>query len=346
MECDMTSTIGIRFGIGLDAAKPDLFRDQTGPDGLLQRLDESADFLTLEDGFARPGGDGLDAILFANWLGARTRHAGIIAGAAINFLEPFHVSTAIATLDYVTEGRAGLFAQSLKGDHAAAARRAAGALNGYPSDDRNALERDFDEAVDVIRRLWDSWEDDAVIRDRESQRFVDGAKLRYVDFKGANFSVLGPSITPRPPQGQPVIAASIGHGDDTALLASVDLAFLHASDSELLPLLRKIKSQHPDLLAFADVGIGTVADSSASNALPQWNADIESAIAITKEWAAAGLDGIRFLPGVPERDLEPLITHILPALAAAGLSGTRHGATLRERLALPAAANRHAVAAA
>ena len=68
----------------------------------------------------------------------------------------------------------------------------------------------FDEAADyveVVRRLWDSWEDDAEIRDVATGRFVDRDKLHYIDFEGRWFTVRGPSITPRPPQGQPVVAA-------------------------------------------------------------------------------------------------------------------------------------------
>ena len=61
--------------------------------------------------------------------------------------------------------------------------------------------------VEVVRRLWDSWEDDAEIRDAATGRFIDRDKLHYIDFAGEQFSVKGPSITPRPPQGQPLVAA-------------------------------------------------------------------------------------------------------------------------------------------
>ena len=73
----------------------------------------------------------------------------------------------------------------------------------------------FDEAADyveVVRRLWDSWEDDAEIRDVATGRFVDRDKLHYIDFEGRHFSVKGPSITPRPPQGQPLVSA-LAHDD-------------------------------------------------------------------------------------------------------------------------------------
>jgi alkanesulfonate monooxygenase SsuD/methylene tetrahydromethanopterin reductase-like flavin-dependent oxidoreductase (luciferase family) len=85
--------------------------------------------------------------------------------------------------------------------------------------------------VEVARRLWDSWEDDAVIRDVATGRFVDRDKLHYIDFVGRYFSVKGPSITPRPPQGQPVVAA-LAHAKPVYGFAarSTDLVFITPSD--------------------------------------------------------------------------------------------------------------------
>ncbi|HEY9346579.1 MAG TPA: LLM class flavin-dependent oxidoreductase [Inquilinus sp.] len=299
---------------------------QTGWQGLwnavVERIDGAADFVTLEDGFARSAGDGPDAVLLANWLGARTRDIGILAGAPVNFLEPFHVSTAIATLDYVTEGRAGLLVQPLRGERAAEAGRVIGRLGGFPAGDPAALGHDALDAVEVIRRLWDSWEDDAVIRDPVSQRFLDGAKLHSIDFKGAGFSVLGPSITPRPPQGQPVVATTFAAGDDPALAAAADLVFLRSGAEELRD---RIRGRGP--LSFADVPVDIAIRGAASLATQ------------VAEWSAAGFDGVRFLP----RDLPELVETLLPALRQAGL-GAR-GGTLRERLGLPPAVNRYATAA-
>jgi alkanesulfonate monooxygenase SsuD/methylene tetrahydromethanopterin reductase-like flavin-dependent oxidoreductase (luciferase family) len=67
----------------------------------------------------------------------------------------------------------------------------------------------FAEAVDhveVVRRLWDSWEDGAEIRDAASGRFVDRNRIHHIEFEGPCFAVKGPSITPRSPQGQPIVA--------------------------------------------------------------------------------------------------------------------------------------------
>jgi alkanesulfonate monooxygenase SsuD/methylene tetrahydromethanopterin reductase-like flavin-dependent oxidoreductase (luciferase family) len=123
------------------------------------------------------------------------------------------------------------------------------ALDGYgwhPQAWRRAwddadLEDLFDEAadaVDVVRRLWDSWEDDAVIRDVATGRFVDRDKLHYIDFTGRFFSVKGPSITPRPPQGQPVVAV-LAHAPRVYEFAarSADLVFVTPTDDELVDLL-------------------------------------------------------------------------------------------------------------
>lgn len=94
----------------------------------------------------------------------------------------------------------------------------------------------FDEAgdyVEVLRRLWDSWEDDAEIRDAATGRFIDRDKLHYIDFTGERFSVKGPSITPRPPQGQPVVAALAHRAEPFRLVAtSADVGFVTPRDTE------------------------------------------------------------------------------------------------------------------
>ena len=76
-----------------------------------------------------------------------------------------------------------------------------------------------DRFIEVVRRLWDSWEDDAEIRDVATGRFIDRDKLHYIDFEGKWFSVKGPSVTPRPPQGQPPVS----------VLAHVPVAFALAA---------------------------------------------------------------------------------------------------------------------
>ena len=158
--------------------------------------------------------------------------------------EPFHVSKSIATLDYVSGGRAGWQARVSGTAHEAAlfGRRDVQGVVGVPP----ARGGPFDEAgdfVEVVRRLWDSWEDDAVIRDVATGRYVDRDKLHYIDFVGKYFSVKGPSITPRPLQGQPVIAA-LAHGPRIYEFASAsaDIVFVTPQDDEsLLCILHEVE---------------------------------------------------------------------------------------------------------
>jgi alkanesulfonate monooxygenase SsuD/methylene tetrahydromethanopterin reductase-like flavin-dependent oxidoreductase (luciferase family) len=189
------------------------------------------DFVTIEDGLGLQSSDHweqdwrtdqvrgrLDAVLIAARVAPLTSHIGLVPTAVVTHTEPFHISKAIATLDYVSTGRAGLRVQVTARQHEAAhfGRRSFPRLELRDRSDPRVgqlVAELFDEAADyveVVRRLWDSWEDDAEIRDVATGRFVDRGKLHYIDFAGSQFSVKGPSITPRPPQGQPVVSA-LGH---------------------------------------------------------------------------------------------------------------------------------------
>ena len=197
------------------------------------------DFLTIDDTLMpQPGrrepisprrlaGRG-DAVLVAARIAPVTAHIGLIPVATVTHTEPFHVSKAIASLDYVSHGRAGWQPRVSSSAHEAALFGRRHAIS-----DGDDL---FDEAADVVevvRRLWDSWEDDAEIRDVATGRFIDRDKLHYIDFEGRWFSVKGPSITPRPPQGQPVVAA-LGHGTAAYQLiaSSADVGFVTPRDAD------------------------------------------------------------------------------------------------------------------
>lgn len=162
-------------------------------------------FLLIDEPRApRPGGPQtrLDAALIASLLAARTSTLGLVPAFRVTHSEPFHISKAVATIDHVSAwhgpGRAGWLVD-VDTDPAAAA--AVGRRDAPSTRDAWA---EAAEAADVVQRLWDSWEDDAEIRDRATGRFIDREKLHHIDFAGDHFSVRGPSITPRPPQGQPV----------------------------------------------------------------------------------------------------------------------------------------------
>jgi alkanesulfonate monooxygenase SsuD/methylene tetrahydromethanopterin reductase-like flavin-dependent oxidoreductase (luciferase family) len=209
------------------------------------------DFLTIEDGLDLQSDDRfqadsridrvrgrLDAVLIAARAAPATRHIGFVPTAITTHTEPFHLSKAIATLDYVSSGRAGIRVQvgARAGTAAHFGRREFPSLEAdrlADPDTQRLIADHFDEAADyveVLRQLWDSWEDDAEIRDVATGRFIDRDKLHYIDFEGRWFSVRGPSITPRPPQGQPVVAA-LGHASvPYRLIArSADIGFVTPS---------------------------------------------------------------------------------------------------------------------
>src|SRR5580700_1695369 len=222
--------------------------------GLAQQAERGLlDFLTVEDGLDLQSDDRLaadsrtdrvrgrlDAVLIAARAAPATRHIGFVPTAITTHTEPFHLSKAIATLDYVSTGRAGIRVQvGARADAAAHfGRREVEPLRPDRLTDpavRRLITGRFDEAADyveVLRRLWDSWEDDAEIRDVATGRFIDRDKLHYIDFEGRWFSVKGPSITPRPPQGRPVVAAP-GHGSGPSPLSarSADAGFVTPRDA-------------------------------------------------------------------------------------------------------------------
>src|SRR3984957_10780895 len=195
------------------AARPhELFTARYWVDQVREAQSGRLDFVTIEDSFRlqstrADGPDGrtdqvrgrLDAVLIAARVAPVTQHIGIVPAATTTLTEPFAVSTQIATLDYVSRGRAGWHAQisSHQGD--------GGYVGPRTIPPAEAIFEEAADHVDVVRRLWDSWEDDAEIRDAITGRFVDRDRLHYIDFEGPYFDVKGPSIPPRPPQGQPII---------------------------------------------------------------------------------------------------------------------------------------------
>jgi len=232
-----------------DARPHDLFTAGYWADLAIEAERGLLDFITIEDSLgiqsaSRFGGvddradqvrGRLDAVLIAARIAPLTSHVGIVPTGTMTHTEPFHLSTALATLDYVSGGRAGWRAQ-LSPQPEQARHFGHRELPSLPASSftdpeaQPAITERFDEGADfieVVRRLWDSWEDDAVIRDAATGRFIDRDKLHYIDFEGRWFSVRGPSITPRPPQGQlPVVVLAHAQVPYELAARSADIAFI------------------------------------------------------------------------------------------------------------------------
>jgi alkanesulfonate monooxygenase SsuD/methylene tetrahydromethanopterin reductase-like flavin-dependent oxidoreductase (luciferase family) len=243
---------------------------------------------------------------------------------------------------------------------------------GDPAVQRLIAER-FDEAADyveVLRRLWDSWEDDAEIRDVATGRFIDRDKLHYIDFEGRWFSVKGPSITPRPPQGQPVVAA-LGHASvPYQLIArSADVGFVTPRDAahaaEIVAEIRagqaRAGREAQTIHVFGDLVVFLDETETAAVARKQrldecagaeYHSDARvyagtaSGLAdLLQDWQAAGLSGFRLRPAALPHDLTHVTERLVPELQRRGLFRARYEAdTLRGLLGLARPANRYAAA--
>ena len=310
------------------------------------------DFVTFDDSLDLPakGVRGrLDAVLLAARIAPLTSGIGLVPTAIVTHTEPFHLSKAIATLDYVSTGRGGVQVRisHRPEEYANFGRRALG----------SSAEDLFEEAgdyVEVLRRLWDSWEDDAEIRDLATGRFVDREKLHYIDFEGRFFKVRGPSITPRPPQGQPLVTA-LAHAEVPYRFAakSADVVFVTPqSRDEIAPIIEAVRGPQvfADLVVFLDSSAREAADRRARlDSLELLESDAlvfagtpEELAELVLSWHVAGLDGFRLRPAELPHDLKAITRGLVPELRSRGTFRSSYEAsTLRGLLGLDRPANRY-----
>ncbi len=207
---------------------PDAREDAATDIGLWQDIARAAErarihFMFWADGIAvrhsarddeelsfNPRIDVFEPLTVIGALAAVTEHLGFVASASTTFNEPYHVARKFASLDYVTRGRVAWnvvtswseqeafnFGRDALLEHAKRYGRA-------------------EEFVDVVFGLWDSWEDDAFIRDKKTGHYFEPSKLHTLNHRGEHLQVKGPLNVARPLQGYPVIAqaGSSGPGQD------------------------------------------------------------------------------------------------------------------------------------
>jgi alkanesulfonate monooxygenase SsuD/methylene tetrahydromethanopterin reductase-like flavin-dependent oxidoreductase (luciferase family) len=332
------------------------------------------DFVTIEDALGPPPGDRadrvrgrLDAMLLAARVAPLTSNIGLVPATSTTHTEPFHVAIGVASLDFASRGRAGWRPQ-ISARPSEAAHFGRRTLPEDPDELAAELLGEAADAVEVVRRLWDSWEDDAEIRDVATGRFVDRDRLHYIDFEGAHFSVRGPSITPRPPQGQPLVIA-LAHGDRAYEFAAggADLVLLTPrSRDDAVSILEQVRAAEraarrtrdrlkvfADLVVFLDAEPGAAAvrkdrlDVLDGEALAS---DTEIFTGTPGELAdllldlhGAGLDGFRLRPGVLPYDLTGITRGLVPELKRRNVFRTGYEtSTLRGLLGLPRPASRYA----
>lgn len=310
----------------------------------------------------------LDAVLIASYAAPLTRRIGLVPTVTTAHPEPFHVATGIQTLDFASRGRAGvrLVAGASAVERANFGRRAAG-VDAIPASGRVedspeivAAFAEVGEFADVLSRLWDSWQDDAVIRDASTGRFLDADRVHNIEFEGEFFSITGASIVPRSPQGRPLLTVlahqtvpyrlAAEHADlvyvtphDDATLAGIRAEIASASDdlrhgrerlrvyADLLVLIEDTASTARAAAERLDEGAGAplVSDARIVVGTPD---DVADAV---RQLAAAGVDGVRLRPARQPADVVAIAEKVVPLLRASRTLREDDGAgTLRSRLDL------------
>ncbi|MGO4181099.1 LLM class flavin-dependent oxidoreductase [Paenibacillus sp. TAF43_2] len=192
-------------------ARPDLELDIDYL-GQLARIAERGklDSVFLADGYAG-GGSKLEPFTLLAALASVTEHIGLIATVGTVYNDPFHVARQFASLDHISGGRAGWNIVTGAGS----------AAHNFSRDEHPEHAQRYEtgeEFVEVVKQLWDSWEDDALIFDKKAGKLLDANKVHEINFKGHTYSVKGPLNIPRPPQGYPVLvqAGSSEQGKELA----------------------------------------------------------------------------------------------------------------------------------
>ena len=306
-------------------------------------------FVTFDDALLGPAR--VDAVTRAAFVAPLTSHIGLVPLAHPAVTEPFHLASQVAALDHAATGRSGW----LVGSGPVPGSRAA--LDRPVAEGQDLLDETAD-VVRVVRDLWDSWDDDAVIRDTATGRYIDRDRLHYVDFVSggtgpiagpglrdapdgirAPFTVKGPLIVPRGPQGQPVVVARAG----TAPSDLVDIALVDAPETSAAA--RTFLDLHVTLDtsgASAADRLAALDDIASRGDGLRWTGSADGLVELLLSLQGA-VDGVRLLPSVLEEDLPQLVRHVLPALRVARATPTpRPGATLRDTLGLPRPTSRFA----
>ena len=243
------------------------------------------------------------ATLVAAHVAPATEHIGLVPVATVTHTESLHLATAIATLDAASHGRAGWQPRISATSHEAD-------LFGRPPGDGDP----FTGALDVVEAVRAHWRD--------------------------------PSITPRPPQDQPVVAA-LAHQRRVYEFAarSADLVFITPRDDDrlvaILDEVAEVGGAH--LAVYADVFVTSTGIVDERSDAYVFDGAATELVELMLRWQRRGLAGVRLRPAVHAIDLPFIVDEVIPALRAAGgfRTGYPPAETLRQRLGLPAAANRH-----
>jgi len=174
-------------------------------------------------------------------LAARTEHVGFVATASTTYEEPYTLARKFASLDHISRGRAAWNVVTT------GAENVAGNFGLAKHPDHSARYERAEEFVDVVKGLWDSYDDDAFLRDKESGVYYDPDKQHTLNHEGTHFQVRGPLNISRPPQGYPVIvqAGASEPGRELAARTAEVIFTAWQTLEEAQAFYRDIKSRLP-----------------------------------------------------------------------------------------------------
>jgi len=167
----------------------------------------------------------LEPLTLLSAVAVHTRYIGLAATASTTYGQPFHIARQFASLDHISGGRAGWNVVTSASTHDAANF----GMHEHPAPEaRYARAEEF---VEVVKGLWDTWDDHALVRDKAAGRYVDASKMRALDHHGQHFDVAGPLNISRPPQGHPVMIQAGSSGPGQALATRIaDIIFTAQSE--------------------------------------------------------------------------------------------------------------------
>jgi alkanesulfonate monooxygenase SsuD/methylene tetrahydromethanopterin reductase-like flavin-dependent oxidoreductase (luciferase family) len=297
-----------------------------------------------------------DNLSIVGTLAASTHHIGLVASFPIRYNEPFNIARSFSALDNLTAGRAGWLV-----DFEARSWSAADFGHGEAMavDERYGRAEEF---LSVVKQLWDSWEDGAVLADQHGGMFADSSKIHPINHSGKFFSVRGPLVAIRPPQGHPPLivddltpagrrlAASCGDVliadcDDVeealALTKDMRAASVAAGREELdlriLMTLCPILAESDQAAHERAANLDGLADPRAVGSMvPRFVGTSTGLVDRMASWVrAGGCDGFNLVLPVISEDMNVLVNDVVPKLRRAGLLRTAYsGSTMREHLGL------------
>ena len=253
-------------------AHPEAWRFSTAPNApslawfrtLTQTAERGGlDAILFDGGWGPAGPFTLDPVPLIAALASSSKHIGLAAAIALDHAEPFNIARSYAAIDRLTAGRSAWIATM---------------GTGRPSDFGHVPARDpavgrarAAESIAVVRKLWDSWEDEAIVLDKPNGRFSNPEVIHPINHAGKYFSVRGPLNAPRPLQGNPPVfqrdasAEGVGFARETA-----DVLIASVADASALAGLKRGLGERVRLLVSLAVLLARPATMKPRHAAPPW----------------------------------------------------------------------------